>query len=154
MLVFLFCAFIMLFIITYFTVILLQLSQFLPLCPPLPSPSSAPPVIPHPVVHVHRSVLTCSLTSPFPFFPPLSPSPSPSGPCQSVPCFHASGSILLLGLFCSPSSSYMLPHMSLRLCSFFFDLFSLLFRMDSFCRSVFKLTDRFCQPESALESPQ
>ena len=29
---------------------------------------------------------TCSLTSLFPFFPPLSPSPFPSGHCQSRPC--------------------------------------------------------------------
>ena len=39
---------------------------------------------------------TCSLTSPFPFFPPLSSSSHPSGHCQSFPCFHVSGSILLI----------------------------------------------------------
>ena len=36
---------------------------------------------------------------------PLSPSS-----CQSVPCFHVSGSVLLLSLFCSFDSSYKLDH--------------------------------------------
>ena len=34
-------------------------------------------------------IYTCSLIRPFPFFPPLPPSCLPSGPCQSVPCFHS-----------------------------------------------------------------
>ena len=42
---------------------------------------------------------TCSLIRPFPFFPPLYPFPLPSGVCQFVPCFHASGSIFLIFCF-------------------------------------------------------
>ena len=67
----------------------------------LPLPASA-----HPTPHSHRQsphcrpcpwvIHTCSLTSPFSFFPPLSPSPLPSGHFQSVPCFHACGSILFI----------------------------------------------------------
>ena len=57
-----------------------------------------------------RVIHTCSLTSPFPFFPPFNPR-LPSGSCQSVPCFHASGSVLLIGLFCSLDSSYKWDHM-------------------------------------------
>ena len=45
-----------------------------------------------------------SLTSLFPFFSPLCPFPSPSGHCQSVPCFHACGYIWLIRLFCSLNS--------------------------------------------------
>ena len=54
---------------------------------------------------------TCSFKSQFSFFLPLSPKPLPSGHCQSVPCFHTSGSILLIGLFCSLDSSYKWDHM-------------------------------------------
>ena len=35
----------------------------------------------------------CSLNRPFPFSPLLSPSPCPSSRCQSISCFHVSGSI-------------------------------------------------------------
>ena len=37
---------------------------------------------------------------------PLSPSLLPSGSCQSIPCFHDSGSILRVSLFCSLDSSF------------------------------------------------
>ena len=58
--------------------------------PLLPQPIP-PPCCLHPwVIH------SCSLTSAFPFFQPLSPSLLPFGHCQSVPCFQASGSILLV----------------------------------------------------------
>ena len=86
--------------------ILLQLSQFTPFSllhldqPWLPQ--SNPTLCPCPCV-IH----TCSLTSPFPFFPPLTPSPLPSGHCQSLPCFHVCGSILFISLFCSLKSSYI-----------------------------------------------
>ena len=70
-----------------------------PIPPPLPSSA-------HPTPHSHRQsphcrpcpwvIHTCSLTSPFSFCPPLSPSPLPSGHFQSVPCFHACGSILFI----------------------------------------------------------
>ena len=42
---------------------------------------------------------TCSLTWLFPYCPPLSPSPSPSGNYQFVLYFHVYGSILLACLF-------------------------------------------------------
>ena len=71
-----------------FIVILLQLPQFSPfalLCPPPPH------------FHCHFQqcspcpwlIHTCSLSSPSPFFPPLFPSPLPSGHFQAVPCFQA-----------------------------------------------------------------
>ena len=44
---------------------------------------------------------TSSLTSPFPFFLSVSSSTVPPGHCQSVPCFHVSGSILIISLFCA-----------------------------------------------------
>ena len=92
-----------------FLFILLQLSHFPPfvLLHPahLRSHSPSPHHCPGPwVIH------TCSLTSPFPFFPPLPSSALPSGHCQSAPCFYASGSILLIS-FCSLGSSYMVDHM-------------------------------------------
>ena len=92
--------------LSFFIVILLQLSQFSPICPPLPiPPPPAPSQFPHCclcpwVIH------TCSLTSPVPFFPPLSPSPLPSGHCQSVPCCQTCGSILFVSLCCSLDSTY------------------------------------------------
>ena len=46
---------------------------------------------PHQPGFIH--VLSCSLSSPFPFFTPLSSSLLLSGHFQSVPCFHACGSI-------------------------------------------------------------
>ena len=57
-----------------FIVILLHLSQFPPF-PSLPIPSAAPTVNCHTIVHVHGSFNTCSLSSPFLFFLPLSPPP-------------------------------------------------------------------------------
>ena len=54
---------------------------------------------------------TCSLSSPFLFFPPVFPSPIPSGNFQSVPCFHACGSILFISLFCSLDPSYRWDYM-------------------------------------------
>ena len=45
------------FLLKFFIVILLQLSQFLPLCPPLLSPPPAPTVSPYTVVHVHGSFI-------------------------------------------------------------------------------------------------
>ena len=52
------------------------------------------------------AIYTCSLTNPFPFFPPLSPYFPPLGCCQSVSCFHVCGSILLNSFFWSLDSSY------------------------------------------------
>ena len=76
---------------------LLYLSQFPPhllllspahLCH---SKSQSPSCCPCPWV-----IYTCSLTRPFPIFTPVSPSLLPSGPCQSVLCFHGCGSISLI----------------------------------------------------------
>ena len=67
--------------------------------PPLPSSA-------HPIPHSYSQFPLCcpclwvfhicSLSSLFPFFPPLSSSRLSSGHCQSVPCFHAYGSILFI----------------------------------------------------------
>ena len=43
---------------------------------------------------------------PSPSFHHYPPTPRPSGHIQSVPCFHACGSILFISLFCSLDSSY------------------------------------------------
>ena len=73
----------------------ITLAQCFPLCPPLPSPpptpnSHSPPCSPCPwVIH------TCSLTSPFPFFPSLSPSLLPS---VTVSLFHVSVPLVLFYL--------------------------------------------------------
>ena len=70
----------------------------------------APPILlqhqPPPHCPCPRVIYTCSLTRSFPFFPLLSASSLPPGHCQPVPCFLASGSILLVCLFCSLGSSY------------------------------------------------
>ena len=70
-----------------------------------PLPSSI-----HPTSHSHSQVPhhclcvciihTCSLSSFFPFFPPISLSLFTSGHYQSVSCFHACGSVLFISLFC------------------------------------------------------
>ena len=89
-----------------FIVILLQLSRFSYFAEPTQfqppgSHSQSPHYCPCPwVIH------TSSLTSPFSFFPTLSPLPLHSGSWQSVPCFYISGSVLLVSLFCSLNSSY------------------------------------------------
>ena len=77
-----------------------------PCCSPLPLPplspcshNQFPPCCPW-------VIYTCSVTRPFPFFLPLSLSPLPSDPCLSVPCFHASGSTLLVCSFYSLGSTY------------------------------------------------
>ena len=85
-----------------FFFILLQLSQFFPFLRPAQPllPQSIPTPLSMSVGH------SCSLTNPAPFFPPFSSLPFPLAACQSVPCFHGSGSILLLSLLCSSDSSY------------------------------------------------
>ena len=77
----------------------------------------------HPPPHTHSHsqsppscpclwvIYTCSLTRPFLFFPPLFPFPLSSGPCQFVPCFYASSSILLICLFCWLGSTYRWDNM-------------------------------------------
>ena len=83
-------------------------------------PSLLSPALP--TLHLPHSILlpsclyswvlyTCSLTWPFPFFPPLSSSPLPSGPCQFDLYSHVSGSILLTCLFCWLGSTYRWDHM-------------------------------------------
>ena len=56
------------------------------------------------------AIPTCSLSSPSPSFHHFPPFPFPSGHCQSVPCFRACGSIVLVSLFCSLDSSYRWDH--------------------------------------------
>ena len=96
--------------IKHFIVVLLQLSQFSPFALLCPAQSRSHSKFPHCcpcrwVIHKH------SLTSPFPFSPPLAPSFLPSGHYQSVPCFPAPSFILLICLFCSLGSSYRWDHM-------------------------------------------
>ena len=57
------------------------------------------------------AVFICSLANPLTFFHPYSPSPLPADSCQSVPCIHASVSILFTSLFCSLDSTYKWDHM-------------------------------------------
>ena len=57
------------------------------------------------------AVCICSLANPLTFFHPYSPSPLPADSCQSVPCIHASVSILFTSLFCSLDSTYKWDHM-------------------------------------------
>ena len=59
----------------YFSITVM--SQFSPLCPPLPSPPPTPTVNPQPVVHVHGSFMHVPWLVPSPSFPPYTPSPSP-----------------------------------------------------------------------------
>ena len=79
-----------------------------PLCPPPPVPLPAPSQFPHCFICLWV-IHTCALSSPF---PPLSPSPVPSGHFQSVPCFHAMFPVLFVSLFCSLGSSHRLDHMA------------------------------------------
>ena len=101
------------FIYFLFLFILWQLSQFPP-PPPWPSSAQPTPCSHSPSPHrcpCPRVIHTCTLTNPSPFFPPFLPSPLSSGSCQSVPCFHVSGFVLLVSLFCSLDSSYKWDHM-------------------------------------------
>ena len=65
------------YIIKYFIVVLLQLSQFFPLCSPPSSPPPTPTVNPHPVVHVHGSFTQVPWLDPSVSFSPYPPFPSP-----------------------------------------------------------------------------
>ena len=65
----------------YVIVILLQLSQFPPHCSSLPCPHPRSHSQPPPCCLCPWVIHTCSLTSSFFFFPPLSPTPLPSGHC-------------------------------------------------------------------------
>ena len=92
---------------------LLLLSQFFPFLPPSTQPN--------PLAH-NQSLLccpcvihTCSLTSPFPFLS-LPSHLSSSYSYQSIPCFHISGSIYLISLFCSLDSSCKWGHMVFVFC--------------------------------------
>ena len=66
-----------------------------------PPPTFNPP--PQPRCLCPWVLYTCSLTWPFPFFPPLSPSPHR---CQFVLYFHISVSILLACLLCWLGPTY------------------------------------------------
>ena len=61
------------YIFNHFIIVLLQLSQFFPLCPPLPTSHPAPTVNSHTIVHVHGSfihVLWLVSSHSFHHFPP------------------------------------------------------------------------------------
>ena len=88
-------------------------------CMPIPVPSLWLPGY----INVTQTILiTLTVVGPFPdrphiFFSICSPSfnqsssPLFSYSCQSVPCFHASSSILIISLFCSLDSTYKWHHM-------------------------------------------
>ena len=96
--------------------ILLQLSScpnsFFAFCPLHPVHPSCPQSI--------LSPLSMSMNHSYMFFDSSLPLPStilpshlPFYSCQSVPCFHVSGSIFFISLFCSLDSSYKWGHMVL-----------------------------------------
>ena len=74
---------------------------------PLPHASRLPPSILPSSGFVHGSFIHVPWW-PFPFFPPLSPSPLPSGYCHFVLYFNVSGCILLA---CWLGSTYRWDHM-------------------------------------------
>ena len=84
---------------------LLQLPHFSPFASLQPACphfcSQSPPCRPRP-----WALLMCSLTNPSTFFQSVPASPCHTYSCQSVPRVHASGSILLISLFCSLDSFY------------------------------------------------
>ena len=83
----------------------------LPLCPPPHSPHQPPSLWPSPNCHLCLWVMNVySLAHPFTFFHPVLPSSRLSHSCQSVPCVHASVSILFVDLFCSLDSAYKQDH--------------------------------------------
>ena len=75
-----------------------------PLFPPLSIPPSIPTVNSHIIVHVHGLFIHVLPLVSSPSFHHYHP--PTSGHCQSVPCFHACGSILFLSLFFSLDSSH------------------------------------------------
>ena len=78
--------------------------------------SHFPPFTPlHPAHPQFRSqspwaLRVCSLTNPFTFFQSVPTPLLPSDSCQSIPCIHASVSILFVSLFCSLDSTYNWDH--------------------------------------------
>ena len=99
---------------SFFNVLLFMLLEFSPIFPP--SAPSAPPIpdfhsqSPHHCLYLWVFHI-CFLINPFTFFQTLPTSLLPSYSYQSVPWFYASGSILLISLFCSLHSSYKWDHM-------------------------------------------
>ena len=97
--IFIFKLFLLLFYYSY--------SYFSPFALLWPSHSPLPQSIPT-LLSMFMDIHTGCLSSPFPFFQPLS-SPGPSH-FQFVPCFHARDAILFAILFCSLDSSYRWIH--------------------------------------------
>ena len=94
-----------------FIVIRLQLSQFSPLCPPLPSPFPTPTINPHMAVHVHGSFIHVLWLDPSPSFHHY---PLPPSPLVAFSLFPVSMPRVLfcsLMYFYSLGSSYMWAHM-------------------------------------------
>ena len=84
--------------------------HFSPITLPCPTfPHFLHSILSYPVVFAHMSFIQVPWL--FPFFPPLPPSPLPSGHCQFVLYFHVSVSILLTCLFCWLGSTYSWDHM-------------------------------------------
>ena len=79
----------------FFIAILLQLSQFFPLCLPLPIPPQAPTVNPHTVVHARGSFIHALCLVPSPSFHRYPPLPSP---LVTVSLVHVSMPVVLFCL--------------------------------------------------------
>ena len=96
----------------FFFLIVVQIQLFPFSSPPwpLPHPSPPPTLDPTPFGFVYVSFIHVPWW-PFPYVPPLSFSPFPSGPCQFVLYFNVSSYILLACLFCWLCSTYRWDHM-------------------------------------------
>ena len=92
--------------IKYFIVVLLQSSQFFPLCSPLPSPSSTPTVNPHCLVQAYGSFIHISWLVPSPSYP------APHSPVVIVSLFLVSMPLVLF-VFCTLASSCRWDHVVL-----------------------------------------
>ena len=103
-----------------FIVVQLQLSPFPPIALPCPIQPLIPKTNPTPLS------LSIGLLYMFPFFPPLSPSPLPSGHCKFVLYFYVSGSFLLICLFLkwwqTPLNKPKLDPNKNFHCTFYFDI--------------------------------
>ena len=105
--------FIFVFLKTLF--LLLTLLTHVPIFLPFAHPHLAPARFPsghHRTVFCICGSCLCFLAGHSISFHPV-PHPLPSDSCQSVPCVHASVSILFVSLFCSLDSTYEWDHMYL-----------------------------------------
>ena len=98
------------FFFSFFIVIQVQLSPFLPHHSSPPHLSTPPTLKPTHFGFVHVSFIHVPWWA-FPHFAPLTLSPLPSGFCEFVLYFNVSGCILLTCLFCWLGSTYRWDHM-------------------------------------------